>query len=107
MRKGMMRLSDTVYTVSSIEAILKPVFEEYDIKSAVLFGSYAKGCAGKNSDVDILVDSGLKGLAFFGFLEDVVTALDKNVDMLDTTQIIPDSLIDKEIEESGVLIYGR
>lgn len=73
----------------------------------MLFGSYAKGLAAENSDVDILVDSGLKGLAFFGLLEDVVTALDKNVDMLDSSQVIPDSLVDKEISKSGVLIYGQ
>ena len=56
--------------------------------------------------MDILVDSGLKGLAFFGLLEDVNNALQKDVDMLDVSQITPDSEIDREIEKSGVLIYG-
>ena len=100
-------MSDTVYSISTIQDLLQPVFSSYNIKKAVLFGSYAKGYAGVNSDVDILVDSGLKGLAFFGLLEDVVNALDKNVDMVDTSQIVPDSLVDKEIEKSGVLIYGQ
>lgn len=100
-------MSDKIYSISNIQALLQPVFKAYDIKKAVLFGSYAKGSAAKNSDVDILVDSGLKGLAFFGLLEDVVTALDKNVDMLDVTQVIPDSMVDKEIAKSGVLIYGQ
>ncbi|MEE1264527.1 hypothetical protein [Ruminococcus sp.] len=57
--------------------------------------------------MDILVDSGLKGLEFFGLSEDVVTTLDKNVDLLDTSQIIPNSTVDKEIAKSGVLIYGQ
>ena len=100
-------MSETVYSISKIKSLLQPVFSNYNIKKAVLFGSYAKGVAAKNSDVDILVDSGLKGQAFFGLLEDVVTALDKNVDMLDVSQITPDSLVDKEIAESGVLIYGQ
>lgn len=100
-------MSDTVYSISTIQSLLRPIFNAHHIKKAVLFGSYAKGNAKKNSDVDILVDSGLKGLAFFGLLEDVVTALDKNVDMLDTSQIIQDSLVDKEIKRSGVLIYGQ
>lgn len=100
-------MSDTVYSISTIQSLLQPVFNAHHIKKAILFGSYAKGIAKKNSDVDILVDSGLKGLAFFGLLEDVVTALDKNVDMLDTSQVIPDSLVDKEIAKSGVLIYGQ
>ncbi len=100
-------MSETIYSISKIKSLLQPVFSAYHIKKAVLFGSYAKGLAAKNSDVDIMVDSGLKGLAFFGLLEDVVTALDKNVDMLDVSQIIPDSLVDREIAESGVLIYGQ
>lgn len=100
-------MSDSVYSVSAITSILKPVFDAYHVKKAVLFGSYAKGNASKNSDVDILVDSGLKGLAFFGLLEDVVTALDKDVDMLDKTQVIPGSPVDREIANSGVLIYGQ
>ena len=100
-------MSDKIYSISNIQALLAPVFQSYNIKKAILFGSYAKGLAAKNSDVDILVDSGLKGLAFFGLLEDVVTALDKNVDLLDTSQVIPDSAVDKEIANSGVLIYDR
>ncbi len=98
--------SDIVYTINQIKSLLKPVFDEYHVKKAVLFGSYAKDSAVQNSDIDILVDSGLKGLAFFGLLEDVVTALNKEVDMLDVTQIIPDSAVEREINKSGVLIYG-
>lgn len=98
---------EPVYSVSTIRSALKPVFDAYQVKKAVLFGSYAKGTAAANSDVDILVDSGLKGLAFFGLLEDVVTALNKEVDMLDTSQVVPDSLVDREIAKSGVLIYER
>ena len=99
-------MSDTIYSIATIQSLLKPVFDSYHIKKAILFGSYAKGQARQNSDVDILVDSGLKGLAFFGLLEDVVTALDKNVDMLDVSQVARNSVVDKEIAKSGVLIYG-
>ena len=105
--KGESIMSDIVYSISNIQTLLNPIFKEYNIKKAILFGSYAKGLAAKNSDVDLLVDSGLKGLAFYGLLEDVVNALDKNVDLLDTSQVIPDSLVDSEISKSGVLIYGQ
>lgn len=100
-------MSDTIYSISTIKSLLKPVFDFYHVKKAILFGSYAKGNASQISDVDILVDSGLKGLAFFGLLEDVVTTLDKNVDMLDKSQIIPNSLVDKEIAKNEVLIYEQ
>ena len=100
-------MTDIIYTLPQIKTLLTPVFAHHKVKRAVLFGSYAKGCARQNSDIDILVDSGLKGLAFFGLLEDVVTTLDKDVDMLDVTEIIPDSEVDNEITESGVTIYDK
>jgi len=96
-----------MYTVSQIQDILVPIFREYNVRRAVLFGSYAKGLAKDKSDIDLLVDSGLKGLAFFGLLEDVVNALGKDVDLLDTSQIIPNSDVDNEIKKTGVMIYGN
>ena len=98
---------NNTYTVSQIQDILVPVFREYNIRKAILFGSYAKGSAKDKSDIDLLVDSGLKGLAFFGLLEDVVNALGKEVDLLDTSQIIPNSDVDNEIKKTGVMIYGN
>lgn len=94
------------YTIEQIQSILYPIFSSYQIRKAILFGSYAKGTAQGESDIDLLVDSGLKGLAFYGLLEDVVEALGKEVDLLDTTQVIPNSVVDSEINKTGVLIYG-
>ena len=59
-----------IYTVNDIKRILQPVFKKHNIKKAVLFGSYAKGEADAKSDIDIMVDSNLRGLAFYGLLED-------------------------------------
>ena len=94
------------YTTGELRRALEPVFREYGVRSAVLFGSYAKGKAEQNSDVDILVDSGLRGLRFFGLLESVSDALEIPVDLLDVQQIVPGSPIEREIRESGVHIYG-
>ena len=98
---------DLVYTLGELKSTLDPVFQAYGVRSAVLFGSYAKGCADRSSDVDILVDSGLRGLRFFGLLESVSSALRVPVDLLDVTQIEPDSRIDLENQNSGVRIYGQ
>ena len=99
-------MTQQTYTVQQIQSLLNPVFSAYHVRKAILFGSYAKGLAQERSDIDLLVDSGLKGMAFFGLLEDVVTALGKDVDLLDATQVIPDSEVDREIARTGVLIYG-
>lgn len=98
-------MSDVIYSQDQIREILDPVFKSHNVKKAILFGSYAKGSATGLSDVDILVDSGLNGLRFFGLLEDVVTSLNKNVDLIDTSQIVPNSKIENEIVENGVVIY--
>lgn len=98
-------MQNKVYTIQQIQMILKPIFSDYNVKKAILFGSYAKGYAKEQSDIDILVDSELKGLAFFGLLENVVTSLEKNVDLFNVSQIIPNSQIDEEIKKSGLIIY--
>ena len=100
-------MCDTVYSVDEIKTVLLPVFIRYNVKKAVLFGSYVKGLADKNSDVDLLLDSGLRGLNFISLIEDVRSALDKEVDVFDETHIIPNSKIDSEISKDGVVIYER
>lgn len=93
--------------IDSIRENLIPVFGRYNVKKAVLFGSYAKGIADERSDVDILVDSGLKGLKFFGLLEDVTNALNMQVDLIDSSQVEAGSKVQSEIDSTGVLIYGK
>ena len=99
-------MKETTLSIEKIRQQLLPIFKKYDIKQAILFGSYAKGEEHENSDVDILVESNLRGLAFYGLLEDVVNALGKSVDLLDKRQIITSSKIEKEITATGVVIYG-
>ena len=99
-------MKQQIYTIADIREKLMPIFDKYKIKKAVLFGSYAKGIAKDNSDIDIMVDSNLRGLAFFGLLEDMVNAVGKSVDLLDKSQIINSSRIQREIEDTGVVIYG-
>ena len=95
-----------MYSVQEVKSKLKPVFDSYNVKRAVLFGSVAKNEANEKSDVDILVDSGLHGIAFFGLLEDVVTVIGRKVDLIDNSQIETGSKIDDEIRDTGILIYG-
>lgn len=94
-------------SIAELANRLSPVFSDYDIKKAVLFGSVAKGTATDKSDVDIMVDSGLKGMRFVGLLEDVQNAVGKDVDMLDVSHIDHGSLIEREIADTGVTIYSK
>ena len=94
-----------VYTQENLIRLLIPIFRRNHVHKATLFGSHAKGSATSKSDVDLMVDSGLHGLAFFGLLEDVSSSLQCDVDLIDTADIIPGSRIDKEIRQTGVVIY--
>ena len=95
-----------IYTIQELQKILSPIFQQNGVRQAILFGSYAKGYATAKSDIDLLVDSGLRGLAFFGLLEDVASAVDAPIDLLDVSQTEKNSRIEREIQESGVAIYG-
>lgn len=94
-----------IYTIDDIQRVLYPVLNFHKVKKAVLFGSYVKGEATENSDVDLLVDSGLRGLRFVGMMEDIRQALNKDVDVFDITHITPNSKIYSEINKDGVTIY--
>ena len=100
-------MTDKIYTINQIKEYMTPVFVQYGIKKAVLFGSYRNEMANENSDIDILVDSGLKGLSFVGFIEDLKNSVDKDVDVFDISHIEKGTIIDKEINDTGVLIYEK
>jgi len=91
--------------ISYISHSLASVFAAHRVRKAVLFGSYCRGTAEMDSDVDILVDSGLKGLEFIGLLEDAREALQKDVDLFDICHVEKGSLLDSEIQSTGVVIY--
>lgn len=101
-------MENRVYSFEEIKDRLFPVFRQYDVKRAVLFGSYSKGTATRKSDIDLLVDSGLRGLGFVGLIEAVRGALGgKEIDMFDVSHVEKGSCIDEEIAQTGVEIYER
>ena len=58
-------------------------------------------CHFLSSQVSSLI-SGFRGLSFYGLPEDAVTSLDKEVDLPDITQIVPEPEIDWEIKRGLV-----
>lgn len=98
-------MCNAVYTIDDIKTALYPVFSSHNVKKAILFGSYVKGKADEKSDVDLLLDSRLKGLKFVGLIEEIRSALDKEVDVFDVTHIIQNSKLSAEIQNDGVIIY--
>ena len=96
---GILELEDIVRKCSK-------VFERYEVSFCYLFGSYAKGKATQTSDVDLLISANVKGLKFYGLVEEIRTALHKKVDVLDMNQLKDNIELTEEILKDGLKIYG-
>ena len=100
---------DNIYNVNRLREMLYPIFDASPVYSATLFGSYAKGDATEQSDVDIVIDSRgqLLNMAFYGVLEEITERLGKQVDLFELSEIRKPSPMFTEIMQSGVRIYDR
>lgn len=98
---------DQICSPTELRSRLMSVFTKYGVRRAVLFGSYAKGTADDKSDIDLLVDSGLRGLQFVSLCEDIRRELGREIDLFDVSHIEKNSQIDREIESTGVVIHEK
>ncbi len=46
-----------IYTLEEISRRVRPVAEKYHLKAVYVFGSYARGEAREDSDIDLLIDT--------------------------------------------------
>lgn len=80
----------TKSTLESIKPKIIKILKENKIKKAGIFGSYARGEAGKKSDIDILIEppKGL-GFGFAGIQIKLENKLKRKVDLLSYKGISP------------------
>ncbi|MBQ8933309.1 MAG: nucleotidyltransferase domain-containing protein [Lachnospiraceae bacterium] len=100
---------DETHGILSVEAIknkCSDVLSSYQVEFCYLFGSYAKGKATEQSDVDLLICTEVTGLRFFEITERLREALHKKVDILDLKQMVHNEALIREILKWGVRIYG-
>jgi len=98
-----------VLSVETIASELKSIFEnEYknQIEFCYLFGSYAKGYAKDNSDVDLCVSTSLTGLKFVGLSESIRSALHKRIDLIRFNTLENNLELISEIMKDRIKIYG-
>lgn len=98
-----------MHTVEEIKNKVEPIFEQKGVLKAILFGSYAKGVATENSDIDIAayVDEEMPIIDFCAIADDVINKLGKNVDFVYGDDIVSGGKVDLEIKKDGVVIYAR
>ncbi len=95
------------YTISEIRDKTAPVAKAYGIERMSLFGSYARGEAKNDSDVDLYIERGkLKSLLqYFAFIDELENVLNCHVDVVTTG--IEDKQFLSAIMQEGVLLYEK
>ena len=99
-------MNDKIYSVNEIREIAVPIAKKHGVAALYLFGSYARGEATAESDIDFLMDGGkicsLYQLSAFRL--DLEEALGKPVDLL--TLGHNDQVFIRKIRKDEVIIYA-
>lgn len=106
-QESLLETSKDVLSFLTLKNKIINLAKKYDVDRIYLFGSYAKGQAGANSDIDLYMESNLYGLEYFEFAEALRNALNKSIELLSDKTIQRDSLIHREIKQTGVIIFER
>ncbi len=90
-----------------IESCVRDVTSSYDIDRVYLFGSYARGSAGDDSDIDLCLETGPTFSLFSagGFQQDLSGLLQRPVDVV-TERALYDFVSSSYLRDR-VLLYER
>ena len=83
-----------MYTLDEIKSILakaKPALQKkYPLSELGIFGSYARGDADENSDIDVLVNfNAVIGMQYFDLIDDISLLFNTKVDVVSKRGIKP------------------
>lgn len=95
-------------SINQIKICVEKVLQNYKDKVSFcyLFGSYAKGYARDDSDIDLCISTTLKGMEFTGLIEELRGSLNKKVDLLRLSDMNDNIELINEIMKEGIKIYG-
>jgi len=96
---------DKPYTIEEIKSKITSTARQYGIQKAYLFGSYARGEAKNESDIDICIEKGKLRTLFelSGFCQDLEETLGNKVDVVTTAGLSGD--FKEQIGREMILIY--
>ena len=98
-----------ILTIDNIKSTVVSVLSKYsdEVSFCYLFGSYAKGYAKDDSDVDLCISTSISGLSFFGLIEELRLALHKKVDLIRLCDLHSNIELINEIMCDGIRIYKK
>jgi uncharacterized protein len=96
-----------IYSVEEIRDVVRNVAQQYGVERVALFGSYARGEAKNNSDIDLCIDKGRIRDYFelSGFQLELEEKLQVHVDVL-TTGSLNEKLLSR-IRREEVILYEQ
>ena len=96
-----------IYTIEEIKNTAIPIVVEYGVVKLSIFGSYARGEANDESDLDFLIDKGeLTGLIqYYALVRKLEEAFNCHVDLI--TMGVSDRDFLKRIQSEELVIYER
>ncbi len=99
-------MKDKVLTLENVKKLVKPIAEKYHVEEIYLFGSYARGEANRDSDLDFLVYGGkkFKLTMIFALAEDLREVLNKQVDVFEIHEINADSEFYNTVMKERLLV---
>ncbi len=99
-------MKSEIFTLANITALVKPIAAKYHVQEIYLFGSYARGEANGDSDLDFLVFGGknFKLTHILALGEELREVLQKKVDIFEIHEVNPDSEFYKTIMKEKVLV---
>ena len=106
-------MAERIYTINEIRDIVTPIAKRHRVTRMFLFGSYARGDADHNSDIDLRIDAAnIPTLFALGDLyADLEEALGKSLDLV-TTESLRENLHDpltrrlvRRIKNHEALLY--
>ncbi|MCD7771433.1 MAG: nucleotidyltransferase domain-containing protein [Oscillospiraceae bacterium] len=90
-----------ILSLHEIAEIVKPIAEKYGVLAVYLYGSYARGTAGAESDIDLVVDTTgttLTSLFALGALySELSEALGKEIDLITLSSLTQEPQMPSEI----------
>lgn len=99
-------LDKKILSFEEIQKIVKPLAKKYRADKVYLFGSYARGEATSESDLDFLVCGGkdFKPTNIFALAEEFYESFNKKIDAFEIDEIVSGSDFYKAIMKERVLV---
>ncbi len=99
-------MNEAILSLEEIKAVLAPIAKKHRVASILLFGSYARGTADSQSDVDMVIFGGEEFCPtdVFAIVEDIRTALGKQADVYEVREINPGTPFYDTIFREGVYV---